>query len=95
MKKYQLWMERKSYSQHLSNLMKIRIESIERRTAHQTAKINESCASPPKSHFSKTKSASKSLERSPLGSKSMNKTSNLPSMLVTTTKELSYVISPH
>lgn len=29
MKKYQLWLERKTYSQHLNNLMRIKIESSE------------------------------------------------------------------
>jgi hypothetical protein len=36
MKKYQLWLERKSYSQHLANLMKIKFE----RTSPELNKTN-------------------------------------------------------
>ncbi len=33
MKKYQLWLERKTYSQHLSNLMRIKMSSTDRKNA--------------------------------------------------------------
>jgi len=34
MKKYQLWLERKSYSQHLFNLMKIKHASVADKQEH-------------------------------------------------------------
>lgn len=35
MKKYQLWLESKTYSQHLNNLMRIKMVATERKTWHK------------------------------------------------------------
>ena len=48
MKKYQLWLERKTYSQHLANLMRIKASHSERRLPTRILPPKEKATPPPR-----------------------------------------------
>jgi hypothetical protein len=58
MKKYQLWLERKTYSQHLNNLMRIKLESSDRKLSFKMNRgLTRSSTKHPEASISKDTSS--------------------------------------